>query len=218
MCGHCGERPAFYAWPSANGGAMLLCIDCSEKVRRIEEQSLRQQEQNLRHMEMLERQADHAADEMDYVMGLPPSGPRFRHQPRRQAPPVIQAPGAVFNNINVNNSVVGAINTGTAHAIDVKITQLREAGSEQLATAIRDLTQAILATDEITATDKDEALQAIEVVATEARKPQNERKLGLVRPLLAALGTITAKSADLLQIWQAAKPVIGPFFGIDTLS
>jgi hypothetical protein len=77
----------------------------------------------------------------------------------------------IFHNISIANSTVGAVNTGTAHRIDVSISQLRDAGNAQLSDAIRDLTQAIVSSATLQRTDRDDALQAIDAISAEAQSP-----------------------------------------------
>jgi hypothetical protein len=67
-------------------------------------------------MENHERRMNYLQDEIAAQVGMPPMGPRFPPRPK----PVILG-GVRMNNINVSNSVVGTINTGTIGLIDQSI-------------------------------------------------------------------------------------------------
>ena len=82
---------------------------------------------------------------MDASLGLPPTGPRFPTRPR----PVVVA-GTKLHNINVNNSVVGTINTGSIGTVDQSISALVQSGEPEIAKAIKALSEAILQSHDIT--------------------------------------------------------------------
>jgi hypothetical protein len=62
-------------------------------------------------------------DQMDEMSGMQSGG--------RIALPPIPRPPSTLNNIKLDNSVVGAINTGTVKTIDVNVTHLHNAGSDR---------------------------------------------------------------------------------------
>ena len=65
-----------------------------------------------------------AAADLESIVGLPGMLPRI------QIPPLPSAP-LTLNNIKVDNSVVGSINTGNVRAIDVNLTYLYGAGNDK---------------------------------------------------------------------------------------
>jgi hypothetical protein len=142
--------------------------------------------------------------------------PRNRDQPRRKSATILRMPRPVIG-VNASEPTKSHVNTGTTHSIDVRIAQLRSEGHHELSNAIHNLKQVIVASGELSPDEQSEALTAVEAIAKEARKAENERLLGLIRISLTALDSTTAKSADLLRIWNAARPVIAPYFGIDPL-
>ena len=93
-CYQC-DRPAMYQVGKQN---IPLCLDCYFKYAQIQQQA---DENN-------ERMLNYLSDEMSYLAGLPPMGPRFPPRPQ----PVVVA-GARLQNIDLHNSVVGTINTGS---------------------------------------------------------------------------------------------------------
>jgi hypothetical protein len=106
-----------------------LCLDCNLKLAQIN------QIQN----DALERQVNFLSDEMDDIVGLPRTGARF---PERKA---VTLGNVTLHNINVHNSTVGVINSANVGTIDVAVTVLKQSGDPQLAEALRNLSEAIIA-------------------------------------------------------------------------
>ena len=107
-CGQCGKPNV------ASVGLVPLCVDCWYKFEVAETLAFR-----LNAIGM-----NYALDEMDHVSGIALGGPRM------QVPPIPQGP-IILNNIKVDNSVVGAINTGNVRVIDVNLTHLHNAGNDR---------------------------------------------------------------------------------------
>jgi hypothetical protein len=112
-----------------------------------------------------------AMDHMDEITGFGQSGGRI---------PVAALAGAMkhgstYNNINIANSTVGVINTGDLAKIDAVITLTKDSDVEDIGTAIKTLTQAIIDAGEIDKAAKRDLLdlvQAIgEQIVTQRKKP-----------------------------------------------
>jgi hypothetical protein len=102
---------------------MSLCFDCN----------LRHQNATAQQLQLLMQLQQSTRDDMDEMLGL---------TRRRPAPVVVQRGPMTYNNINVNNSVVGAINTGNVQSIDVAIEKVKLQGSPravELAKALKEL-------------------------------------------------------------------------------
>ena len=121
--------------------AIPLCLKCFLKFSQV---SQAETENNERMMNFLQ-------DEMAAVVGMPPIGPRFPPRPR----PVVIA-GAKMHNINVSNSIVGTINTGSIGLVDQSISALLQVGEPDLAEAVKALSEAILSNKDLTSNQKNE--------------------------------------------------------------
>ena len=99
-------KPAMY---QVNNQKIPLCLDCYFKFSQI----------NQREIENNERLINFSFDQMDSIVGFGTSGPKF---PPRPQPVYIS--GVKMNNISVNNSVVGTINTGSIETVDQSISAL----------------------------------------------------------------------------------------------
>ena len=77
-----------------------------------------------------------------------------------QVPPIPQGP-PVLNNIKVDNSVIGSINTGNVRSIDVSLTYLHSAGNDKTKDALKTLTEVILSDVSITDVQKNELVEQV---------------------------------------------------------
>ena len=178
-----------------------LCLDCYFKFSQIQQQQL----------ENNERMVNFASDEMSAVVGLPPIGPRFPPRPS----PVIVA-GTKLNNISVNNSVVGTLNTGSIGSVDQSISALVQCGEPNLAEAIKSLSEAILQSGDLTRNQKNELVEGLSVVAKEAATPKELRRNTVAVALLERAAQITALANDLTDVCAKWWPVLLAAFSVAT--
>jgi hypothetical protein len=85
-----------------------FCLDCYEKYQKT-------QEADLKRLDALMNLVNYTSDAMEYTAGLRATPPKFQisqpiHATIKQSP--------VFNRFNIDNSVIGMLNTG--HIQDMK--------------------------------------------------------------------------------------------------
>ena len=107
-----------------------LCINCYSKF---------QEANYLRHIQLASI-SNQLLDNIDDITGLPRTGGRFQIP----TPTTINAGHTTYNNIRVNDSIVGTINTGNIKKLDSRVSTMRGENRRELAGAIQQLTQAIL--------------------------------------------------------------------------
>jgi hypothetical protein len=196
-CCQC-STPAMYQIGDEN---IPLCLDCYFKLAQIQQQQI----------ENNERMLNFASDEMSAVVGLPPIGARFPPRPR----PVIVA-GTKLNNISVNNSVVGTINTGSIGSVDQSISALVQCGEPSLAEAIKELSEAILQSGDLTRNQKNELVESLSVIAKEAATPKESRRNTVAISLLERATQITALANDITDVCAKWWPALIAVFAVAT--
>ncbi len=192
-CFQC-NTPAMYQAGDQN---VPLCLDCYFKFSQIQQQQLENHERMLNYLN----------DEMSATVGLPPMGPRFPARPK----PVVIA-GAKLNNISVNNSVVGTINTGSIGTVDQSITALIQTGEPALAEAIKALSEAILQSGDLTRNQKNELVESLSVIAKEAASPPEARRNTVALSLLEKAIKVTEVANDITDVCQKWWPVLQSAF------
>ena len=178
-----------------------LCLDCYFKLTQIQQRDL----------ESNERMLNYLSDEIASQVGMPPMGPRF---PPRPQP--VHVGGIKLNNISVNNSVVGTINTGSIGSVDQSISALVQLGEPALAEAIKSLSEAILQSADLTRSQRNELVEIMSVLAKEAATPKEARRSTVAQTLLDKAMKITSLANDITDVCQKWWPVLLAAFGVAT--
>ena len=118
-----------------------------------------------------------------------------------------------MNNISVNNSVVGTINTGSIGTIDQSISALIHLGESESANAIKNLTEAILQSGDLTKNQSKELIEILSVLAKEAATPPETRENSVANILLEKAIKISSVANDITDICQKWWPVLATVFG-----
>ena len=197
-CSQCGRTAI------AKVNDVPICIDCYTKLQTANAQAQTAFVATLRHLMAMSNQA--AAD-LESIAGVRPG--LF---PRAQIPPLPSAP-FTQNNIRFDNSVVGAMNTGSVRDIEVHLTHLKNSGNEKATDALEALTNAILRDFSIDITQKSDLVEQIAFLSEQAVLGPKDRKPGVIKTTLSALaqaaGTLTAMGGA----WQVAEPILKTLFG-----
>jgi len=173
-----------------------LCLDC-----------------NLKHMQMiamqndmLERQMNYLTDYMGVITGLPGLVPKF---PERRN---VVVEGVTLNNIKIDRSTIGVVNTGSIATVDSAVSVLKQSGDSQLATAILALSQAVLNTQSLDTDTKAKLIDILSMLATEATAPKERRRAAAIRPLLQEIATYIEGVAGLADLWNRVRPILEAAF------
>ncbi len=119
-------------------------------------------------------------------------------------------------NINFNNSQVGFLNSGqiqNVESIAVNVSQLQDSGSNNIAEAIKQLTQAVTASQELQDTDKTIVLEQLEELSKQAvLAPEQRAKSGVLKAIAMGIPTTLAAAGSCAEAWSRWGPVILDFF------
>ena len=190
-CGQCGKQ-AIYSLDGA-----LLCIDCFLKYQ----QAMALEEDRL------VRQMNYLTASMEQAAGLPGALPRYEVRK-----PVVQQGPVTLNNINVDNSVVGAINTGQVQQIDVAMSHLRSEGDAELATAIKDFTEATMRQADLDIATKNAVVEQVSFLAAQSTLPEERRSASVAKAVLACVRESVALASGLVALWDKLAPLFHRFF------
>ena len=128
--------------------------------------------------------------------------------------PIIPITNMNTNNIRVENSTIGVVNFGYIQNVDRAVTLLRQAGANDVAHALTQLTQVVVDNQDVSAQQRKEILEILSAIGTESQKPPANRAVSVVRALAAELATIFGGLAGLSDLWTTYSPTIMSFFGI----
>ena len=199
-CHHC-EKPALFTF-GPEGQQVPICLDCKLKLSQIW----------AIQSDRIEREINFMIAQAEFQLpgfGLEGVLPRY---PERQIR-VIQGGTMTLNNISVSDSAIGVLNTGSLEIVDSAISALKsDPATKEVSDALKKLTNSIADAQDLAPEKKNEAIEILSVVASEATAPENKRKTSVVKHLLGQFPTLIQTSAAAMEIWQTVGPAITSFF------
>jgi hypothetical protein len=116
-------------------------------------------------------------------------------------------------NLTVHNAA--NINFGSQQgAINATLSVISEQGHGEVATAIRELSEAVQRSSAINDHQKQEALEVIADLAKQAETKPEARSIVSVKAMIAYFPVAISLAADVTALWDKYAPIIRAFFGI----
>jgi hypothetical protein len=190
-CGQCGKPSVVQTQGQG------LCVDCWHKFEVARTMAFRLSAIGV----------NFASEQMDFVTGLPPLGPRMQVPDIPKGPPIL-------NNIKVANSVVASINTGTVQTIDANLTYLHTAGNDKGMAALQALTEAILNDQSMAEDQKNELLDQVAFLSDQTIAGAKDRKPGVINATLSSLAQAAGTINSIAGAWGLAEPILRALFGL----
>lgn len=119
--------------------------------------------------------------------------------------------------LNVTIHSAANVNLGTqAGTINATLTAIsgQSPAHQDVAVALKELSEAVLHNPQILDSQKQEALQVITDIVKQAEAKPEARSIGTLKAMLAGLPTVIGMAADLTALWEKCAPVVRHFFGI----
>lgn len=165
-------------------GGIDLCLHCGAVAEHISNM------QWLKNAAM----ANRALDDMDAVTGFHTSGGRVNIPAMAMA----MRRNPILNNIQINNSQVGVLNTGTIEKIDATITLTRGSELEEVGNHLKAFTEALLNAKEVDPRDREDLADLLETLTDQI----NRKKPASIAATMAA---ILDKAKSVLSLFTAAQ-------------
>ncbi|ACL68783.1 hypothetical protein [Halothermothrix orenii] len=176
-----------------------LCVDCYLKLQQAI------QMQNNRYLEEM----NYLSDMMEATLGVYGVLPKYKiNQPNQY----INTGKISFNNINVDRSVIGAINPGEVKKIDVAMEQIKKSGNDELVAALKDFTEKIIESNELKQEEKNELLEQVSFIASQTALPKEKQKKSIVKPIMNNIKEIVSTIGTLYNLWEKVKPFLDNIF------
>lgn len=151
-----------------------------------------------------------AADrDMAIITGMP-------HLSNQIQIPPAPIPPIHYNNqtVNVTGGMVGAINFGNVHEIQVSLQALTQNGEPGISDAMLAFTQAILDSNEIAEAHKGEMLEQVAFLTSQASASTAERKPGMIKTVFGAVKDGASAVGGIATAWAAVEPLLAGRFGL----
>ena len=119
--------------------------------------------------------------------------------------------------IHLRDSTIGVLNTGEikdVQSISVNVATLAESGHAEMAKALKELTEAVAASHDLSADDRAYVLENLEELSRQAALPPNERtKSGVIKSIASGVGASLSAAGGLAEVWSTWGSVIRAYFG-----
>jgi hypothetical protein len=153
-------------------------------------------------------------DEMAFVTGLPPMGPRIRVPMPTY---IASAPVTMntTNNIHVESgSQVGQINAGSIVYLDKVVTTLNGAGQREFAATLQTFTQQVIDSRELSAESQKEILDLLRAVVEQLGQKKEERNPSIVKLALKNIGPLVTAGTAIAAHWDKLKQLLESVFHV----
>lgn len=116
--------------------------------------------------------------------------------------------------LNIQNANISNLNLGTqVGTINTALQVLTTEDHKTVAEAIKELTEGVLKDGRLGDSQKQEAVEALSTLASEAQRGQGHASIS-TKALIGWLPTLLGVSADLVTLWDKAGPTLRAFFGL----
>jgi hypothetical protein len=193
-CGSCG-KPAFSQVKGADGAPIGLCIDHHIQLMAVQNEQGRNQIDHQRHAMAMMKYAD---ESMDAISG-------FSVGPKVSIPALAAA--NTYSALNVtNHGNIGVINTARVNQISAVIGSMPV--DDKAREAIQSFTAAVADAQELSDNARQDLLEQVEAIATIAAAKPEERRRGIIGPILGGITKGAAAVEGLGHAWAAVEPII----------
>jgi len=182
-CQECG-KPAMY---QLSNGA-VICLECMD---------LFQLEQNTARINFL-------LGEVESITGAAVGSIGSRIEITK----VVQRQPITFNNIRVDQSVVGAINTGQAQAIDVALSYVKQTGDPALSELLQEFAQAVLDSRELDQAIRKAIVEQLFFLISQVLAKSEQKRPAIVSAVLKSVKEALSAFSGLVILWEKLEPVL----------
>jgi len=123
----------------------------------------------------------------------------------------------VTTNIQVTNSQIGVLNTGSikdVHSIDASITTLKSKGDMDIGDAFRKITEGIMSDEVLSEKNKTELLSNVKYLSEAAAKGKDDRNSSVIKSVLRSVSDVLDVAGPAVRTLLPLVAVIAEFFGL----
>ena len=189
-CSQC-ERPAI-----GFVSGLPLCVNCYYKLQQA---NWMQEATYANYMNFL-------IGQMEATVGL------YGVTPRYEIPlPIIHQGSMNIQNIKVDKSNVGVINTGEIQRIEIARSFINKSGNNELTEAIREFTEAVIDEKSLNKDIKNQLIEMISFLSTQAALPKQNRKPNIAKTVLKSIKDTLAGLASLASLMASWDKIAALF-------
>ena len=113
-----------------------------------------------------------------------------------------------FNNIRVDHSIVGAINTGQAQAIDVGLSYVKQNGDPALSEMFQEFVQAVLDNRELDQVTRKAIIEQLSFLISQLLAKPEQKRAAIVGAVFKSIKEALSAFSDLVTLWEKLEPFL----------
>ena len=174
-----------------------LCLHCYEKLKKIHQQEFTNQASMINFLR----------DKIDESLGMPSSS-------RIEIPyPVVDKGNVTHTFINIDRSVIGAVNTGTINNLNQSMNNINNQGNQEIAKLLSSFTESMMKSQEITKDTQNQLLEKVAFLAEQILADKSLQKKSMLKDTIESIENKVSTVGSLLAIWKTINPILKTLFG-----
>jgi hypothetical protein len=167
---------------------VLICLECMDRF---------QLEQTAARIHFL-------LGKVESIAGVPYGG----IGPHVQIPRVPDRQPITFNNIRVDRSVVGAINTDQAQAIEAALSHAKQSGDPVFSELFQELAQAVLDNSELDQAKRKAIIEQLSFLISQLLAKPQQKRPAIVGAVLKSVTEALSAFSSLVTLWEKLQPLL----------
>lgn len=111
----------------------------------------------------------------------------------------------IFNNIKVDRSVIGAINTAEVKQIDIAMSEIKNSGNEELAKAVKEFTEAFISESKLNKKTKNQIIELISFLTKQSLLGKEKRQNSIIKAILPRVESLISTIPLLVSLWTKLR-------------
>jgi len=118
-----------------------------------------------------------------------------------------------FNNIRADHSVVGAINTGQAQAIDVSLSCVKQIADPALSELFQQFAQAVSDSRELDQATRKAIIEQLSFLISQLLAKPEQKRAAIVGAVLKSIKEALLAFSGLATLWETLEPLLRQVLG-----
>lgn len=163
------------------------------------------QRSNAEQQRILAALINHQLDSIDEAVGIP------SYSRIRMPQPVVHTGNTTVNQLNIDRSVVGVLNTGTVQNLNATVSAIQNVDPD-LTTELKKFVETVSVNTEVTQEAKKEIIEQLSFLSTQLFTAKEKRNPSVIKTVFGAIGLIISSANSLLGLWEKLRPMLEKYF------
>lgn len=189
QCSQC-QRPAIVKLNN-----IPLCVEHYVMLQRA----------NAEQQRILAALMNYEMDSIDEIFGIP-SYARIR-----MPQPVVNTGNTTVNQLNIDRSIIGVLNTGTIQNLNATISAIQSV-DPTLTNELKKFVEVVSKNTELSQELRKEIIEQLSFLVSQVFAKKEKRNISVIKAVFSYIGTILSSVNSLLGLWDKLKPMLEKYF------